>query len=600
MSVRPDRGKHVPAPLGVRLARIVALTLSGLAGLGATALFLQFGAVDGLQQIDLLRGALIFISTLWLAWGAANGLTGLFPRRIDPAPQGPITARTVVLVPVYNEDPVVTFARVAAMLRSVDRDAAGAHIDFAILSDTRDDKIAARERLWFDRLASDSGGEGRLFYRRRANNTGKKAGNIEEFIRQSGAAWDLAVILDADSLMEGATIAEMIRRMQAAPNLGLLQTLPKVVRARSRFGRAMQFSASFYSPVFARGLAHMQGRTGPFWGHNAIVRIRAFAECCGLPQLSGKPPFGGHILSHDYVEAALLARGGWEVRLDEDMGGSFEEGPENIIDHAKRDRRWCQGNLQHARLLGAPRLRPWSRFVFVQGIMAYVAPLFWGGFLVASIADAMVQHQPDYFPEPYQLFPVFPSDQTTKAIGLAIGIFGLLVAPKLLIVLQAALTGRARGFGGAWWALWSTLSELALSSLIAPLMLMYQGRSVIQVLLGRDGGWPPNNRGDGRLTLMEALAASRFIVATGVLGLFATWHLAPALVPWMLPVGLPMILAPAIISWTSHPSGEGRLFTTPAEQRVPDVLAAHDAIVALWSAPPAAGQMAQPGGGIYA
>ncbi len=587
MAARPRRGKPAPVPASARLARSVAILLASLAGLGATALFLQFGAADGLQEIDLLRGALILISTLWLAWGAASGLTGLFPRRIEPAPQVPITGRSVVLVPVYNEDPVITFARVAAMLRSVERDAAGARVDFAILSDTRNDKIAARESLWFERLVRDTGAEGRLFYRRRVNNTGKKAGNIEEFIRTSGAAWDYAVILDADSLMEGATIAEMIRRMEATPNLGLLQTLPKVVRAKSRFGRAMQFSASFYSPVFARGLAHMQGTTGPFWGHNAIVRIRAFAECCGLPQLSGQPPFGGHILSHDYVEAALLARGGWDVRLDEDLEGSYEEGPENIIDHAKRDRRWCQGNLQHSRLLATPRLRPWSRFVFVQGIMAYIAPLFWGGFLAASIADAMVQHQPDYFPEPYQLFPVFPSDQTTKAIGLAIGIFGLLVAPKLLIVLQAAVTGRARPFGGAWAAFWSTLSELALSSLIAPLMLMYQSRSVIQVLLGRDGGWPPNNRGDGRLSIAEAAAASRFIVLTGVLGLFATWHLAPALVPWMLPVGLPMIFAPLIISWTSQPSGNHRLFATPTEGQVPEVLAVHDAIVALWSAPPA-------------
>ncbi len=595
MAARPRRAKPVPPSRGVRLARVTALVLAGLSGAGATALFLQFGAVDGLQEIDLLRAALILISTLWLAWGAAGGLAGLFSRRIDPAPQVPIKGRTVVLVPVYNEDPVVTFARVAAMLRSVDQDAGGARIDFAILSDTRNDKIAARESLWFERLVRDSGAEGRLFYRRRVNNTGKKAGNVEDFIRTSGAAWDFAVILDADSLMEGTTIAEMIRRMEASPNLGLLQTLPKVVRARSRFGRAMQFSASFYSPVFARGLAHMQGQTGPFWGHNAIVRIRAFAECCGLPQLSGKPPFGGHILSHDYVEAALLARGGWEVRLDEDMEGSYEEGPENIIDHAKRDRRWCQGNLQHAKLLLTPRLRAWSRFVFVQGIMAYIAPLFWGGFLAASIADAMVQHQPDYFPEPYQLFPVFPSDQTTKAIGLAIGIFGLLVLPKLLIVAQAALNGRARGFGGAWAAFWSTLSELALSSLIAPLMLMYQSRSVLQVLMGRDGGWPPNNRGDGRLSLAEAAAASRFIVVTGVVGLFATWHLAPALVAWMLPVGLPMVFAPLIIAWTSQPSGNARLFQTPTEVQVPGVLAQHDAIVALWSAPPAAPPTAQPG-----
>ena len=599
MALSPRRGRHRPAPARTRGLRALSLGLAAVTGLGATALFLQYGAADGVQPVDILRAALILASTLWLAWGAAGGLVGLLPRRIDAAPRRPIGGRTAVLVPVYNEDPVVTFARVAAMYRSIREAEPAMQVDFAILSDTRDAALGRREEFWLERLLRETGGEGHIFYRRRAANTGKKAGNIEDFIKTSGAAYDYALILDADSLMEGATVAEMVRRMEAEPRLGLLQSLPKVVRAQSRFGRAMQFSASFYSPVFARGLAHMQGETGPFWGHNALVRMRAFAECCGLPVLSGTPPFGGHILSHDYVEAALLARGGWEVRLDEDLEGSYEEGPENIVDHAKRDRRWCQGNLQHSRLLAAPRLRAWSRFVFVQGILSYVAPLFWGGFLLASIADAMAQRQPDYFPEPYQLFPVFPSDQTTKAIGLAIGIFGLLVLPKLLIVVESAITGRARGFGGAPAALRSMLAELLLSSLIAPLMLMYQSRSVIQVVLGRDGGWPPNNRGDGTLTLAEAFAASRFIVMTGAGGMIATWHFAPALVPWMIPVALPMILAPVIIARTSRPGRSNAVWAIPAEAREPELLRLHDSIVERWSA---AAMQPSPdaGGGVYA
>src|SRR5690606_25094182 len=172
--------------------------------------------------------------------------------------------------------------------------------------------------------------------RRREQNVGKKAGNIADFIRTSGARYEFLVILDADSLMAGQTILTMTLRMKAAPRLGLLQTLPRIIAARSWFGRAVQFAASYYSPAFARGVAGTQGREGPFWGHNAAVRTRAFAESCGLPALSGKPPFGGHILSHDYVEAALLARAGWIVRLDPDLEGSFEEGPENIVDYAKR------------------------------------------------------------------------------------------------------------------------------------------------------------------------------------------------------------------------------------------------------------------------
>src|SRR5262249_880086 len=180
-------------------------------------------------------------------------------------------------------------------------------------------------------------------------------------------AYDYALVLDADSLMEAETILEMIGRMDRAPNLGLLQSLPLIVHARSAFGRALQFSARLYSPVYARGVARLQGTEGPYWGHNAIFRVSAFAERCGLPRLSGRPPFGGQILSHDYVEAALLARAGHEVRLDPRIGGSFEEGPDNIVDFAKRDQRWCQGNLQHSRVLFAPELHVWNRVTLLQG-----------------------------------------------------------------------------------------------------------------------------------------------------------------------------------------------------------------------------------------
>jgi membrane glycosyltransferase len=564
--------------------RALAVAASVLAAAAAGAVFHIYGAADGIGLIDVARSVLIFLSTWWLAWGAATALLGLTSRQVAPVPRnaGTIRGRTVVIVPVYNEDPQVTFARIAAMDESLRAADASVQVDFAILSDTRDDRIAVQERLWFARLLARQQGEGRMFYRRRAKNTGRKAGNIEEFVMQSGAAWDYAVILDADSLMEGATIHEMIRRIEADPRLGLLQTLPKVTRARSIFGRAMQFAAGFHSPVFARGLAAMQGRTGPFWGHNAIVRMRAWAECCGLPELPGKAPFGGHIMSHDYVEAALLARGGWTVRLDDDLQGSYEEGPENIIDHAKRDRRWCQGNLQHSKLLAAPGLKPWSRFVFFQGIFAYIAPLIWLGFIAASIAAVFTATAPDYFPQENWPFPVFPYDQTAKAIGLAVGVFGLLVMPKLLVVLDAIATGRVRGFGGAGAAFGSVLWELVLSSLIAPILLAFQSRSVFQVLSGRDGGWPTNNRGDGGLRMAEAWAAGRWISALGAAVMAATWALAPVLLLWLMPVTLPMLLAPVLIWWTSRPASP-QAFEVPEDSAMPAVLSRHDAVLAAWS-----------------
>jgi len=572
------------APLQGRviITRTVALGASIAAAYGGFLLFLQFGAADGLDSFDILRSALIFASTFWLAWGAVTALAGLTTRPpVVPRQSGPITARTAILVPVYNEDPVATFARIAAMEASL-RATGFAHLfHFAILSDTRDDAVAARERMWFLRLIADTDGEGRIFYRRREKNKGRKAGNIEDFIKRSGAAYDYGIILDADSLMEGETMVEMVRRMEAAPSLGLLQTLPTIIHARSRFGRTMQFAGAFYSPIFARGLAMMQGRAGPFWGHNAIVRLRAFAESCALPELSGKPPFGGHILSHDYVEAALLARAGWVVRVDDDLAGSYEEGPENIIDHAKRDRRWCQGNLQHTRLLLAPGLKPWSRFVFLQGILAYIAPVFWLAFLAASIAAPLFAPPIDYFPIESWPFPVLPVSQVSKALGLAIGVVGLLFLPKVLIVIDAALRGRAKGFGGTMRAVASTLTELLFSSITAPLFLMFQTRSVMQVVRGADGGWPAQTRGDGTLGFGDAWAASHWIVTTGVVVLGAAQWFAPALVLWLLPVALPMVLAPVLIAWSSRPSRSG-LFLTPTESAPAAVMGLQAAVLDRW------------------
>lgn len=587
------RPRHFSAALtGLRA---LALFLSAVAGVGAFVLFLQFGEADGLDALDVIRATLILISTLWLAWGAVQALIGLTTRPRAPVldRNAPVTARCVVLVPVYNEDPMATFARVAAMDASLAATGHGAAFHVAILSDSRNEAIARREEALFAHLVADRDGVGRFFYRRRAQNIGKKAGNIEDFIARSGAAYDHALILDADSLMEGETIVEMVRRMEAEPRLGLLQTLPRIIRARSRFGRAMQFSAAFFSPVFARGLAMMQGETGPFWGHNAMVRVRAFAESCGLPELRGRPPFGGHIMSHDYVEAALLARAGWIVRLDDDLPGSFEEGPENIVDHAKRDRRWCQGNLQHSRVIGAPGLKAWSRFVFAQGIMAYIAPLFWLGFILASIAAPLLAPPPDYFPEPYWPFPYIPPSGASKAVGLAIGVFGLLILPKILIAALAAGNGRAAGFGGGARAFGSTLAELVLSSVTAPILLLYATRSVFQVLLGRDGGWPTNNRGDGRLPLREALAASHWIVGIGLLGLSATWALAPGLLLWLLPVGVPMVLAPLVLWWTSQDSSGG-LMGVPTEYDHAPVMVLQDAILDRWTTAFDAGAPLQP------
>ena len=574
----------------VALSRILSLAYALIVAALAAVLSAQVYFADGEQALDYLRIFLLALSAAWIGWGAALAFGGLLspPRRKTPpllrAPHE--EALTAVLVPVYNEDPVKTFSNVAAMIHSLDTVKAGHRFHFCILSDTRSEDIAALEEQWFDRLNSEWGAICRLFYRRREKNTGRKAGNIADFIRTSGGAYEFLVILDADSLMQGATLVEMTRRMEDDPKLGLLQTLPKIIHADSWFGRSIQFAANFYSLSFARGLANTQGREGPFWGHNAIVRTRAFAESCGLPELPGKPPFGGHILSHDYVEAALLARNDWTVAVDPELGGSYEESPENIIDFAKRDRRWCQGNLQHTQLIGAPGLKAWNRFTLAQGVMSYLASPIWLAFIIVTMIGSLNVMPPDYFPTPHAP-AVFPRSAATEAFALILTIVGLLIGPKLLIVLRGGLTGEGRGFGRLPGALWSTLVEILWSSIFAPIMLMYQTRSVIQVLTGADSGWPAANRDADAVGFREAWAAAWWISLTGAVVLAATWFFAPQLFYWFLPISLPQLLSPFLIMWSSRPSAGRaafhlRLFRTPQEQDPSYVVRAQETIYRHW------------------
>lgn len=570
--------------------RTISAIICVLLAVTAMSLFTAVVLSDGVDKLDIFRISLLAISTLWLSWGAMLSLNGLFFRQpaVPRVPDHePLRGRTAILVPVYNEDPVTTFSRVAAMSNGLADLGVSDRFHFVVLSDTRDETIARAEEFWFTRLVAECEATGRMFYRRRTDNAGKKAGNIADFVTSSGGLYDYLLFLDADSLMAPGTIVELARRIEAEPKLGLLQTLPRIIHARSWFGRAMQFSAAYFSPVFAGGVATVQGDEGPFWGHNAIARTRAFAASCGLPVLSGAPPFGGHILSHDFVEAALLSRAGWSVRVDTDLEGSFEEAPENVIDYAKRDRRWCQGNLQHSRLLLAPGLKSWNRFVFLQGIMAYVASPIWLLFLVASVMAPAVSAPPNYFPVPHMMFPNFPHSETTKAVALLAGIFGLLLLPKFLILIRYVATDTNRRFGGFGCAVWSIVVEILWSSLLAPLMLMYQSRSVFQVLVGADGGWPAANRDDGTVSLGQAWTASRWIVVTGLVAIAAAAYLAPEVLVWLLPTSVPMLLAPFLIAGSSTPAS-GRLaaawglFATPDELEPSAVIRDRNRVLARW------------------
>lgn len=563
---------------GTAILRCTALLAAACLSLAGAWLFLLFTGLGGLNLLDLVRVGLVAISGFWLVWGSMAAVLGvLAPHRSQPALNKPLSSRTAILVPIYNEDPVATFSRVAAMNRSLVRLGVADNFHFAILSDTQALDIAALEVAQFALLMNESHSNGRIFYRRRERNVGRKAGNIEDFVSRSGAAYDFALILDADSLMEGDTIIAMAKRLEADPELGLLQTVPVIINAQTLFGRSIQFAAAYLSPTFARGASLMQGREGPYWGHNAMVRMRAFAASCGLPELSGTPPFGGHILSHDYVEAALLSRAGWKVEVDPALGGSYEEAPDNLIEYAKRDRRWCQGNLQHARLLLAPGLKAWSRFTFVQGIMAYLASPLWLALLAASIAGAILPNLPPVLPG------FEPSSIPVWVIGLAVA--AILVVPKVMILVRGLVDGQNRRFGGTPLVLLSVLGEILLSTLLAPTMLLLQSRAVSQVLLRLDGGWPATQRGQTLVPLADAMRASWWMVAIATLALGSTLLAAPVSALWLAPAALPAMASPLLIWATSHPTRRQlpMLFRTEMEAAASPVIVEQREIMASWT-----------------
>ncbi len=554
--------------------RLLTLGFAAAVSLTAGIAFLDLIGGNRPGFLDWVRTILLVLTGFWLVWGGTIGLLGALspapkPRRDATRPEG----KTAVLVPIYNEDPVETFSRIAAMNRQIVGRGFGEFFHFAILSDTTSLEIAAEEASEFERLVVEPEAPGRIFYRRRERNVGRKAGNIEDFIARSGAAYDYAIILDADSLMEADTMLAMVRRMDADPRLGLVQTVPVVIAARTLFGRMMAYSSAYFSRYFARGAALLQGEEGPYWGHNAIVRMRAFASCCGLPVLSGKPPYGGHILSHDYVEAALLARGGWKVEVDPGLGGSCEQGPENLIEYAKRDRRWCQGNMQHRRLIAAPGLKFWSRFTFVQGIMAYLASPLWLLLMGTSLAASLI---PDRGGERWGATPWI----------IGIGVLTTLLLPKFAIALRGALDGTNGKFGG-WRIIPSVMSEIALSTIIAPVLLGFQSRAVFQILFGFDGGWPATERDARAVSLRTAFAASWWIVLTALAALVFMAFAGPAFVPWLLPVAGPALLAPFVI-WTMARGGDRPvstwLFSVPSERATSPIIREANAILAQWRA----------------
>ncbi len=564
------------------LARIVVfLGALGLTAYGASEMY----AVVSVSRTTALQYVLLGLFTVnfsWIALAFTSALVGFFVllrKRSLPALPAVLKARTAVVMPVYNESTARTFGALSAIRESIEATGHGAAFDYFILSDTTNPDVWIAEERAFAALRERLGDEARIYYRHRPKNHHRKAGNIADFVSRWGGHYDHMLVLDADSVMSGDCVVHLAAAMEADPDAGIVQSLPLVINRNTLFARVQQFAARVYGPVIAAGLSAWMGRDGNYWGHNAIIRTAAFAAHCGLPDLAGKPPFGGHILSHDFVEAALIRRAGWSVYMLPDLGGSYEESPPSLIDVATRDRRWCQGNLQHARVIGARGLKLATRQHFATGIMSYLASPFWLFQLVVGLILVLQTRyvRPEYFTREFNLFPAWPRFDAERALNLFGLTMAILLAPKVFGLMVMLLDrGNRRAAGGAICLVLSSLVEVILSALLAPVMMVIQSGAVFQILAGRDTGWNPQRRDDGSIPFKDIVRRHRAHVLLGIFAGVAAFALSPSLFAWMSPTIIGLVLA-IQISWASGLLALGLglkrlgLLMTPEEAAPPPV-----------------------------
>jgi membrane glycosyltransferase len=489
--------------------------------------------------------------------------------------------RTALLMPTYNESTARVMAGLQAIYESLAATGRLDWFDLFILSDTTDPDIWIAEEAAFLALRERTGGHDRIFYRHRRFNTERKAGNIGDWVRRFGGAYPQMLVLDADSVMSGETIVRLAAAMATHPDVGLIQTLPIIVNGTSLFARMQQFAGRVYGPLIAHGIAWWHGAEGNYWGHNAMIRTAAFAAQAGLPTLRGHKPFGGHILSHDFVEAALLRRGGWAIHMVPALTGSYEESPPSLVDLAVRDRRWCQGNLQHAAALPGRGLHWISRLHLLMGIGSYITAPLWLMFLVASILISVQARfiRPDYFPAGRSLFPVWPVIDPVRAMWVFGGTMAILLVPKLLSFIALLVRPEVRrGCGGGLRAFLSLLIETVIAGLMAPVTMLTQSGHVVAILFGRDAGWQPQRRDDGGMPFNQVAQLYWRHTCVGLLFGGTAWLVSPYLALWMSPVVLGLALAIPLAAFTAAiaPGSALRrlgLLRIPEEVRPPAALA---------------------------
>ncbi|MDR3497041.1 MAG: glucans biosynthesis glucosyltransferase MdoH [Ancalomicrobiaceae bacterium] len=567
-------GTQSLARLNRRRLLVAALNLVTLVLL--TTVFCRLAGHGGWTPLDVALVVAFVVSSPWnilslwnavigflLMHGGRNAIREVYPYALKAGEADPVTARIAVIMTLRNEDPVRALQRLRLVRKGLEASGYGERFAYFVLSDTNRPEIASAEEAAFADEVAAAGDHVRLSYRRRDDNAGFKAGNIRDFLDTWGDGYDLMLGLDADSLMGAPTILRLIRIMQANPKLGILQSLVVGLPSRSAFARLFQFGMRHNMRIYTMGAAWWAGDCGPYWGHNAVIRVAPFKAHCRLPVIPGKPPLGGPVLSHDQLEAAFMRRAGYEVRVLPEECQSYEENPPHLNEFTRRDLRWCQGNMQYWRFLLEPGLKPLSRFQIAWAILLYFGSFGWMAFVVLAMLTVF-EVKPTSEPFPVGL-----------GIALFIGMTVMSLMPKLAGIADALLSRReARRYGGWPKLLASAAVELLFSMLISPAVAFRVAIFMLGLPFGRTATWDGQKRDAERLSWRTALVGLWpqmlfAILMIAVLGPLAIWGL-PMVLGLLLAIPLAVVTAePAVGDWCRTAG----LCVVPEEVEMPEDVA---------------------------
>ena len=550
----------------IGFAVLVLATSAALLALMAAATF-----PSGPDPLGLAMLALFALTLPWTTIGFWNAVIGLVLMSVARDPEGlvaphlraiagnePIATSTALAICIRNEDITRVSRNLHWMLEGLVSTGEARWFRLYVLSDTDDPAIAADEATLVERLEARFGTRIGITYRRRERGGGYKAGNLRDFCERWGTAHEALIVLDADSVMTPAAMLRLVRVMQVRPEIGILQTLATGLPSASAFARIFQFGMRLGMRSYTLGAASWQGDCGPYWGHNAIIRLAPFIAHCRLPVLPGGPPLGGDVLSHDQLEAVLMRRGGFEVRVLPEEDGSWEENPPTLLEFIRRDLRWCQGNLQYLKLGRMDGLLPVSRCQLWLAIAMYVGTPAWLGFMLLGL----IRQGP------------FRAD--IGAIVLALTLL-MSFAPKLATLVDVLVRPRLRAaFGGAPRIVAGALLETVFTLLIVPVCAVSVTLFVIGLPFGRQVGWAAQLRdADG---IRFGVALRRLWPHTLVGLAFSLWlaRVAPGAL-WLgigTPFALGLVGAIPIAMFTAHPAvgralGRIGLCRIPEEVRPP-------------------------------